>query len=143
MRDAAIECLEEIYPVTGEQLLDMISEHTLRPAMQREVYARLHIPLDVPLGSSEQAAGAPEQDTACSSGAQEWQDAPQNSKQQSSWQGEDSSASTAFGAAKAGRRRGGFNVSRCWEAVLVVRMPRMLRAASEHLLLAMHDGCTI
>ena len=41
VRDAAIECLEEVYKVLGEQLVDIIGEHNLRPAHLREIYARI------------------------------------------------------------------------------------------------------
>ncbi len=41
VRDAAVECLEEIYKVIGDQLVDMLSRHTLRPAQLKEIYARL------------------------------------------------------------------------------------------------------
>ncbi|GBF89721.1 hypothetical protein Rsub_02891 [Raphidocelis subcapitata] len=41
VRDAAIECLEEVYHVMGEPLIDVVSNHGLRPAQLREIYARL------------------------------------------------------------------------------------------------------
>lgn len=41
VRDAAIECLEEVYKVYGEQLIDIISRHNLRPAHLNSIFARL------------------------------------------------------------------------------------------------------
>lgn len=41
VRDAAIECLEEVYKVYGEQLMDVLSSHQLRPAHLNLVYNRL------------------------------------------------------------------------------------------------------
>jgi hypothetical protein len=41
VRDAAIECLEEVYKVCGEQLVDIISSHNLRPAHLNSIYTRL------------------------------------------------------------------------------------------------------
>lgn len=41
MRDAAIECLEEVYKVYGEHLIDIINGHALRPATLNAIYARL------------------------------------------------------------------------------------------------------
>jgi hypothetical protein len=41
VRDAAIECLEEVYKVLGEQLVDIIGGHNLRPAHLREIYSRI------------------------------------------------------------------------------------------------------
>lgn len=41
VRDAAVECLEEVYKVFGEQLVDFISRHNLRPAHLNSIYARL------------------------------------------------------------------------------------------------------
>ncbi|KAI8476813.1 MAG: clasp N terminal-domain-containing protein [Monoraphidium minutum] len=41
VRDAAVECLEEVYRVVGEPLIDVVSQHGLRPAQLREIYARL------------------------------------------------------------------------------------------------------
>lgn len=41
VRDAAIECLEEVYKVCGEQLMDVLSSHQLRPAHLNAIYGRL------------------------------------------------------------------------------------------------------
>eukprot|EP00878_Enallax_costatus_P046280 GHUV01056061.1.p1 GENE.GHUV01056061.1~~GHUV01056061.1.p1 ORF type:complete len:248 (-),score=56.93 GHUV01056061.1:113-856(-) len=41
VRDAAVECLEEVYRVYGEQLIDIINRHSLRPAHMNAIYARL------------------------------------------------------------------------------------------------------
>jgi hypothetical protein len=41
VRDAAIECLEEVYKVYGEQLMDVLSSHQLRPAHLNLIYNRL------------------------------------------------------------------------------------------------------
>lgn len=41
VRDAAIECLEEVYKVYGEQLMDVLSSHQLRPAHLNLIYSRL------------------------------------------------------------------------------------------------------
>jgi hypothetical protein len=41
VRDAAIECLEEVHKVLGAQLVDIIDEHKLRFVTIREIYARL------------------------------------------------------------------------------------------------------
>lgn len=41
MRDASIECLEEVYKVIGEQLMDVLSSHQLRPAHLNLIYNRL------------------------------------------------------------------------------------------------------
>jgi len=41
VRDAAIECLEEVYRVYGEQLMDVLSSHQLRPAHLNLIYNRL------------------------------------------------------------------------------------------------------
>lgn len=41
VRDAAIECLEEVYRVYGEQLMDVLSTHQLRPAHLNLIYTRL------------------------------------------------------------------------------------------------------
>lgn len=41
MRDAAVECLEEVYRVYGEQLIDIINRHSLRPAHVNAIYTRL------------------------------------------------------------------------------------------------------
>jgi hypothetical protein len=41
VRDAAIECLEEVYRVLGEQLVDLLSTHNLRAAHLNAIYARL------------------------------------------------------------------------------------------------------
>eukprot|EP00882_Tetradesmus_deserticola_P019224 GHRQ01020678.1.p1 GENE.GHRQ01020678.1~~GHRQ01020678.1.p1 ORF type:complete len:395 (+),score=156.04 GHRQ01020678.1:455-1639(+) len=57
VRDAAIECLEEVYKVCGEQLVDIISSHNLRPAHLNSIYTRLAqlgadvVPGPVPSGS--------------------------------------------------------------------------------------------
>ena len=41
MREAAIDCLQELYQVMGESLLDVIRRQQLRPAALREVVLRL------------------------------------------------------------------------------------------------------
>lgn len=41
VRDAAMECLEEVYKVYGEQLMDVLSAHELRPAQLNLIYNRL------------------------------------------------------------------------------------------------------
>jgi hypothetical protein len=41
VRDAAVECLEEVYRVYGEALVDVISSHALRPAHLNAIYSRL------------------------------------------------------------------------------------------------------
>jgi hypothetical protein len=41
VRDAAIECLEEVYKVYGEQLMDVLSSHELRAAHLNLIYSRL------------------------------------------------------------------------------------------------------
>ncbi|KAF8062702.1 clasp1b [Scenedesmus sp. PABB004] len=41
VRDAAVECLEEVYKVYGEALVDIIGRHALRPAHLNAIYARL------------------------------------------------------------------------------------------------------
>lgn len=41
VRDAAIECLEEVFKVYGEQLMDVLSSHQLRPAHLNLIYSRL------------------------------------------------------------------------------------------------------
>ena len=61
MRDAAVECLEEVYAVVGEPLVDIIARHGLRPAQLREIYARLGQSAraaEVPLSSASAGGGA-------------------------------------------------------------------------------------
>eukprot|EP00775_Hariotina_reticulata_P009313 gene9313-9478_t len=57
VRDAAIECLEEVYKVYGEHLIDIINSHALRPATLNAIYARLaQLGADVaPVGFSSTA----------------------------------------------------------------------------------------
>jgi hypothetical protein len=60
VRDAAIECLEEVYQVVGEALIDAVSHHGLRPAQLREVYSRLGQAAraaEVPLSTASAAGG--------------------------------------------------------------------------------------
>jgi hypothetical protein len=44
VRDACSECLEELYRVMGEPLIDLIAAAGLRPALLREIYGRLGNP---------------------------------------------------------------------------------------------------
>lgn len=41
VRDAAIECLEEVYKVYGEQLMDVLNSHQLRQAHLNLIFSRL------------------------------------------------------------------------------------------------------
>lgn len=74
VRDAAVECLEEVYRVVGEPLIDVISHAGLRPAQLREIYARLGQTARaaaVPMSAATSGGGAPadtgaQRDTASS-----------------------------------------------------------------------------
>jgi hypothetical protein len=62
VRDAAVECLEEVYQVVGEALIDAVSHHGLRPAQLREVYARLGQAAraaEVPVSAASGVAASP------------------------------------------------------------------------------------
>ncbi|GBF91808.1 hypothetical protein Rsub_04913 [Raphidocelis subcapitata] len=55
VRDAAAECLEEVYRVVGEPLVDAVAARGLRPARLAEIYGRLGLPAGRP--GADGAAG--------------------------------------------------------------------------------------
>lgn len=59
VRDAAGECVEELFKVIGPAVYDIISRHSVRPSLLRDLYERLkRVHLDDPAAAQAAAEAA-------------------------------------------------------------------------------------